>query len=259
MTNLINFFRKPYLSLKPWEFLKEKKDYIKLSKIDDGCFSDLHSELKILESINRWDNADYDSLDYTKEHNNLKESLNIYGPYILLIEKTIEYINQTDKKFKPSKDLKEAYKKIKKELLVKEWFGPPIDFNNNLEVKKTLLDLLNCAKITAEMSKNRFQSLDNKELLFERKKYKAALKELHIKQKEDYKEYFEMESKKREDIIYNYISKQQLLGGLSSFWKEKRSLIQFALDNLKEIDPKNYKKADNAFKEVCEKYDIYLN
>jgi hypothetical protein len=67
------------------------------------------------------------------------------------------------------------------------------------------------------MSKKRFQSLDNKELLFDRKKYKAALKELHIKQKEDYKEYFEMESKKREDIIYNYISKQQLLGGLSSF------------------------------------------
>jgi len=94
--------------------------------------------------------------------------------------------------------------------------GPPIDFNNNLEVKETLLYTLNHIKITAEMSEKRFKYLDNKELLCDRKKYKAALKELHIKQKVDYKEYFEIESKKREGFIYNYISKQQLLSGLSS-------------------------------------------
>lgn len=112
----MNFLKKPFVSLKPLEFLEEKNDYIKLSKIDDGCLSDLDSGLKILESINRWDDADYDSLDYTKEHNNLKESLNRYGLYILLLEKAIEYINQIDKKFKPSKDLKDAFKKIKKSI-----------------------------------------------------------------------------------------------------------------------------------------------
>lgn len=141
---------------------------------------------------------------------------------------------------------------------IKNYIGPPIDFNNNLEVKETLLDTLNSVKITAEMAEKRFKYLDNEELLYDRKKYKAALKELHIKQKEDYKEYFETESKKTEYLIYNYISKQQLLSGLSNFWKEKRLFLQFTLDVLKEIDPENHQKAHNAFKKVCAKYDKYL-
>lgn len=263
MTKLINFFKKPYVSLKPWEFLKEKNDYIKLSKIDNGCFSDLHSGLKILESLKKWDDADYDSLDYTEAHNNLKDYINSSRFYTLLIEKAIEYTNQIDKNLKPSKNLKEAFKKIKKVLLVemktKEWIGPPIDFNNDLEVKETLLSILNNEKTLGEMTEKRFEYLDNKEFLSDRKKYKAALKELHIKQKDEYKEYFEMQSKTIESNIYNYISKEKLLYGLSHFWKEKKIIIQFALDNLKEIEPENYQKADNAFKEVCAKYDKYLN
>ena len=164
---------------------------------------------------------------------------------------------------KPSNDLKEAFKKIKKEFLIqmktKNYIGPPIDFKFNLEAKETFLDSLSFVKITAEMAEKRFKYLDNKELLDDRKKYKIALKELHLKQKEEYKEYFEMESKKYQDIIYNKISKQQLLNGLNFLWKEKRHLLQFALDILKETDPENYQKADNAFKEVCERYDRYLN
>lgn len=61
----------------------------------------------------------------------------------------------------------------------------------------------------------------------------------------------------KKNIISNNISKEQLLYGLSSLWKDKKLWI-VALNNLKEIEPENYQKAFNAFKEVCVKYDKYL-
>ena len=262
MTNLINFFKKPYVSLKPYEFLEEKNDFIKLTNIDNECFGDLHPELKILESLSIWDNPDFDPLDYNIEHNKIKESIDSSGADILLLEKAVEYINQLDKNIKPSTDLKKAFKKITKVFLfqmkTKSWIGPPIDFSNNLEAINMISEHLNFLKLKAEIDEITFKYLNKKELLSNRKKYKAALKELHIKLKEQYKEYYEIKSNKKKDIIYNNISKEQLLYGLSSLWKDKKFWIEVALNNLKEIEPENYQKAFNAFKEVCVKYDKYL-
>ena len=78
----------------------------------------------------------------------------------------------------------------------KNIIGPPIDFNNNMEAKENFLGSLNSIKTIAEMAQIRFKCFDNKELLLDRKKEKATLKELHLKQQKDYMECFRAQSKK---------------------------------------------------------------